>query len=129
MTVWWAAESQSIHHTRLPSFPLLSSHTVPTGLAADMMQLDASPVCSGSNGSPRVAALMSSASKLRGAGPRTPLGELSVERTAADSRPTMAESPAVPLPASQVSTVRDPVFGEEHCPAHVKAAQIPRPTS
>ena len=69
---------------------------------ADMMQLDASPVCSGSNGSPRVAALMSSASKLRGAGPRTPLGELSVER-GADSRPTVAPSPIAPLSASQVS--------------------------
>ncbi len=100
--------------TSIPQTLML--YTPPSAHPADMMQLDdASPVCSGSNGSPRVAALMSSASKLRGgAGPRTPLGELSVERGVDSRLPTAqspaAQSPVAPISGGQVSNDHDPAF-------------------
>ena len=78
---------------------------------ADLMQLDGSPAQSMSNGSPRVAELMS-ASRPRAAAARAPPGERSVERpTIGGQVPPMSQTP-VPPSAGQAGQVKRTLCSE-----------------
>jgi hypothetical protein len=74
---------------------------------ADLMQLDGSPAQSVSNGSPRVAELMSASRPRAAAFSSAPSGERSAERLTGGHGLPIAQSPPTQLSAGRTGEVRD----------------------